>query len=474
MPHRTTLATLRPALLIVAATAMLFGRQTSDGFVPHAPGPYTPLVYDQDWSYLSDTRNVQDSSDRLHFVPLNQDETEYVDFEGQIRERGEYFDHPAWGAQPPDNGYLLQRYLLSADFHLGPSFRIFCQLGSSLIDGRDGGPRVAVDKQELSFNQCFADVPVLRMGNRQLTIRAGRQLVSLGSTRLVAIGAGLNVEQPFDGVRLMLGMGNWQFQGLALRPVAVASGILQSGPDHTQELWGVYATHAVAIPESKLDLYYLGYDHAKAIWTAGVGREQRESFGIRSYAPTPTWYHDWEFIYQTGRFGPDNIRAWSIGTNTGYRFRHTRFAPRVEIDSGAMSGDGNLKDKTLGTFNALFPNGSYLGQALLLGPYNLIIARPKLELHLTRNLTLSPNFEALWRESTTDGIYGSVGYPNHAGTLSRARFVGSQIDAELDYQLSRHLLLSVDYEHFFPGEFLKQTQPNREVNFIAPQLTYNF
>jgi hypothetical protein len=36
------------------------------------------------------------------------------------------------------------------------------------------------------------------------------------------------------------------------------------------------------------------------------------------------------------------------------------------------------------------------------------------------------------------------------------------------------MLLSVDYEHFFPGEFLKQTPSNREVNFIAPQITYNF
>ncbi len=474
MPHQTTLATLRLALLIVAATVTLCGQQTSGGFVPHQPLPYTPLVYDQDWSYLSDHRNVQDFSDRLHFVPLNEDETDYIDFAGQIRERGEYFDHAAWGAQPPDNGYLLQRYLFSADLHLAHSLRVFCQLSSSLIDGRDGGPRVAVDQQELSFNQCFADVPVLHRGKKQLTIRVGRQLVSLGSTRLVAIGAGLNVQQPFDGVRLMLDLGNWQFQALALRPVAVASGILQSGPDHTQELWGIYATHSVPIPKSKLDLYYLGYDHVKAIWTAGVGRELRESFGIRLYAPTPTWYYDWEFIYQTGRFGPDNIRAWSIGTNTGYQFRHARFAPRVEIDTGAMSGDGNLKDKTLGTFNSLFPNGSYLSQALLLGPYNLLIARPKLELHLTRKLTLSPNFEALWRESTTDGIYGSVGYPTRAGTLSDARFVGSQIDAQLDYRLGRHMLFSVDYEHFFPGEFLKQTPPNREVNFIAPQFTYNF
>ena len=121
---------------------------------------------------------------------------------GQIRERGEYQDHPAFGAQPPDNGYFLQRYLSSADLHLGSRFRTFIQFDSGLINGRDGGPRPGIDEDKFDVNQGFIDIVPYRHGDDNLTIRSGRQLVSLGSTRLVAIGAGLNVEQPFDGFRL--------------------------------------------------------------------------------------------------------------------------------------------------------------------------------------------------------------------------------------------------------------------------------
>jgi hypothetical protein len=440
---------------------------------PKAP-PYTPLVWDQDWTYLRDPAVPRDPLDKLHYVKLNASGEDYISFSGQIRERGEYFDYPAFGAQPADNGYLQQRYIVGSDLHLHQSFRLFTQLSSSLINGRDGGPRTAVDEQKLSFNQGFIDYTPLHEGDASFTLRAGRQLVSLGSTRLVAIGAGLNVEQPFDGFRLTLNALDWKLQGLAVRPVSVSPGYMASAPDHTQELWGLYATHPFPLPHANIDLYYLGYDHAKGLWLHGVGREQRETFGLRLYAQSSTWYYDWEFTPQIGRFGSGDIRAWGIGTNTGYHFAATKFQPRIELDAGALSGDSNLHNKTLGTFNALFPNGSYLSQALLIGPYNVILARPKLQLNVTRSVTFNPNLEMLWRESTQDGTYGIVGYPNHAASLSSARYIGAQIDSDVDWAINRHTTFSVDYEHFFPGQFLKQTPPNRSVNFIAPQIIFNF
>ncbi len=166
--------------------------------------------------------------------------------------------------------------------------------------------------------------------------------------------------------------------------------------------------------------------------------------------------------------------AWGIATNTGYRFKDALWSPRFELDAGALSGDTNSKDHTLGTFNALFPNGSYLGQALLLGPNNLTIARPKLRLDLTRKLSLNPNMEFLWRESTADGIYGPAGNLTRAAGGSQARYVGAQADLELDYNVDRHTTFAIDYVHFFAGRFLKQMPPGLGVNFVTPQVTYTF
>src|SRR5438093_1249041 len=77
------------------------------------------------------TFSARDWTDRFHYIPVSG--TSFLSINGQLRERGEYQDHPAFGAQPPDNGYLLQRYLISADLHLTEHFRTFVQLDSGSI-----------------------------------------------------------------------------------------------------------------------------------------------------------------------------------------------------------------------------------------------------------------------------------------------------------------------------------------------------
>ena len=433
------------------------------------PPAYTPLVWDENWSYLSDPSLALDWSDRWQHIPLGQ--ASYVSIGGQIRERGEYVGHPAWGAQPPDSGYFLQRYLLDADWRLSGKFRLFLQLGGSLETGRKGGPRPGIDQDTLYFNQVFFDYSP----SEDITVRIGRQLIPLGSMRLFAIGYGLNVELPFDGARVMLHPAGWKIDLLAVRPTQILNGYFQNEPNSQVVAWGVYATHQMAgARKVNLDLYYIGFDRKAWHYTVGTGREQRESFGVRLWHDTPVWSWDLETTPQTGKFQSGNIRAWAVGYHLARRFTHTRWAPTAEIDGGVTSGDHNLHDSTLGTFNPLFPNGSYLSESLLIGPYNLHIVRPKLQLNLTRNFSFAPNLELLWRESRQDGVYNIAGVLTRLGTSSNRRYVGSQIQAGINYAFSRHLLGSVVYEHFFPGAFLKQTPPNQGVNFVAPMLAYTF
>jgi hypothetical protein len=440
------------------------------------PPPYTPLVWDIDWSYLAKPAPhqsaVTDGTDRLHYIPLG--DTSFLSINGQLRERGEYQDDPAFGAQPPDNGYLLQRYLFSADLHLTQRLRTFIQLDSGLIDGRDGGPRPGIDQDKLDFNQGFIDITPVKSGDTELTVRAGRQLISVGSTRLVATGAGLNVEQPFDGFRMMLHAGHWTADGLAVRPTGTKAGTFDNEPNPAEELWGLYLTRALPSFHTNLDIYYLGYDHKSVRYTQGTGREQRETIGTRVWSHTSTWDYDFEYTAQFGRFNSGNISAWGTGYHLGYTFTNARFAPHPELDGGILSGDHNSHDNTLGTFNPLFPNGNYLSQSILLGPFNLIIVRPTCKTALTRKASSNTNVELLWRQTTQDGVYNIVGILTHPPENSTARFIGTQIQQEFDYNFTRHFSGSLAYEHFFAGEFLKHSPPGHSLNFISPQLTWNF
>ena len=455
------------ALTLFSAACRLAAQTTN-------PPPYTPQVWDIDWSYLARpaTSPAPDWTDRFHYIPLR--ETSFLSLNGQLRERGEYQDHPAFGAQPPDNGYLLQRYLLSADLHLTTHFRTFVQLNSGLIQGRDGGPRPVIDEDTLDLNQAFVDLSPLQTPSSSVTVRAGRQLISLGSTRLVATGAGLNVEQPFDGFRLMLHAGPWTADALAVRPTEVKTGIFDNEPNTTEELWGLYLTRTLPPLRTNIDLYYLGYDHKSVRYTQGTGREQRETLGARVWSHTPTWDYDFEVTAQFGRFNTGNISAWGTGYHLGYTFNHARFAPHPELDGGVLSGEGNPHDNTLGTFNPLFPNGNFLSQSILLGPFNLIIVRPTYKTTLTRKASSNTNLELLWRQAAEDRVYNIAGILTHPANGSGARFIGTQIQQEFDYAFSRHLSGSLAYEHFFTGAFLKQSPPGHSLNFISPQLTYNF
>ncbi len=456
--------------LAVCGASLRLAAQTGN------PPSYTPQVWDMDWSYLAQPAasgsSERDWTDRFHYTSLGSNS--FLSITGQLRERGEYQDHPAFGAQPPDNGYLLQRYLFSSDLHLTELLRIFLQLDSGLVNGRDGGPRPAIDEDKLDFNQGFVDITPFGSSDHSLTMRAGRQLISLGSTRLIATGAGLNVEQPFDGFRLMLRAGQWSADGVAVRPTEVRTGIFDNEPDSAEELWGLYLSRALPPLRTNVDLYYLGYDHKSVRYVQGTGREQRETIGARVWSHTPAWDYDFEYTAQFGRFNTGNIRAWGTGYHLGYTFNQVRFAPHPELDGGILSGDHNTHDNTLSTFNPLFPNGNFLSQSILLGPFNLILVRPTFKTALTRKVSTNTNVELLWRQATEDGVYNIAGILTHAPGNSTARFIGTQVQQEIDYAFSRHLSGSLAYEHFFAGEFLKQSPPGHSLNFISPQLTYNF
>jgi hypothetical protein len=111
------------------------------------------MTYDEVGELLtSDCRNG--FPDPIQYIPLGHDENRYVSIGLWIRERGEQSelsDHPS------GNAYLMQRYFLHADFHLGERFRFFGEFASSLVNGRNGGPRAGLDEEKMYVHQGALD-----------------------------------------------------------------------------------------------------------------------------------------------------------------------------------------------------------------------------------------------------------------------------------------------------------------------------
>src|SRR6266436_8869439 len=146
-----------------------------DSPTPPSPPPFLKLRYDESYEYLRDPSQRSDYLDAIKFIPLNANEDWYLTLGGEIRERYEYYHNNLWGRGPQDDdGYLLQRYMVHADAHLGDHFRIFTQFKSGLENARSGGPR-PTDRDEFDLNQAFFDVRVPWSEADSLTIRGGRQ-----------------------------------------------------------------------------------------------------------------------------------------------------------------------------------------------------------------------------------------------------------------------------------------------------------
>ncbi|HKB14900.1 MAG TPA: alginate export family protein, partial [Planctomycetota bacterium] len=328
---------------------------------PRAPPPYRQLRYEEDYSYLRDASRRADPFDPLKYIPLSESGDAYLSLGGEVRERYERFHNANWGAGPQDDtGYFLQRYMAHADLHVGEDLRLFAQLKSGLEEGRTGGPRVP-DEDRLDLHQAFGDWEIPLDPGRSLTLRAGRQEMSYGSSRLVSTREGPNVRQSFDGIRAIAHVEDGRADAFLTRPVETDPGVFDDGSDEDRVFWGTYATAPVAEGLS-LDLYYLGLERNDATFDQGTADEHRHSVGTRLWGRPAPWDYNVELVYQFGTFGPGRISAWTLASDTGLTLEGTPLEPRLGVKADVASGDTDRSDSDLGTFNALFPKGSYFAE----------------------------------------------------------------------------------------------------------------
>jgi hypothetical protein len=427
-----------------------------------SPPPYEQLRYEEDYSYLLNRTCRTDPWDIIKYISLSEKGDWFFSLGGEVRERYEYFDNYKWGQGPQSkNGYILQRYMLHADFHLGQHFRIFGQLKSGLEDGRDGGPR-PTDRDQFDAHQAFLDLSTGIGNSRSLTLRAGRQEMDYGSSRLISVREGPNVRQSFDGLRLILNAGSWQVDGFVVRPVETSEGVFDDSSDSERLLWGLYAVAPLPIVlGGKVDLYFLKFDRQEAEFAQGTADEQRSSVGMRVWSREQPLDYNFEFVFQWGSFGRGEIRAWMVASDTGYTFRNWPLRPRIGLKADIASGDSDPNDRDLQTFNAMFFRGEYFNRTQMLGPANVEDLHPSLKINFNEKISFNVDWGFFWRQSLDDGIYGVAGNPVRSGLSSRASYIGSALSAEAVWRINHHFAITGAYTHFFVGPFLRKAAPER-------------
>lgn len=472
MKHRCARLVQAAAIFGLAGELCAQGKESTEGAASRPP--YRLLRYEEDYFYLRDPAKRSEFWDPIKYIPLDESGETYLSLGGSVRERFEYFRNYRWSRDSGD-GYLLQRYLLHADLHLGRSFRAFAELQSSLESGREGGPR-PTDEDELDVHQGFADVrvPLNEETSDDLTLRLGRQEMVYGSQRLISVRESPNIRRAFDAARVLSHWDGWRVDGFLGMPVEDDPGVFDDSSDERVKLWGIYATTPVRFMSgASVDLYYLGFDQRDAEFVQGTADEERHSVGARFFGSRAPWDYDLEGVFQWGRFGAGEIRAWTVGSSVGHTFARSAFSPRVTMNADVISGDSNGTDRDLGTFNAMFPKGAYFGEIAQIGPANLFDLHPAVELHVADGVTVSCDWDFFWRYSTDDGIYGSGGNVLR-GADGDSRFIGHQPAIGAEWEIDRHATLNAVYSHFFAGPYIEHSGPGPDVDFVGVWIRYRF
>ena len=423
------------------------------------------LRYDEDWSTLSDA--PREGWRAAKYLPLAKDGSAYLTLGGEARARFEGFDDNLWGDPPaPDDGYLWLRVMPHADLHAGPA-RVFVQGIAGYARGVGAGKGPA-DETGMDLLQGFADVRIPLGGNAGVTVRGGRELVALGSERLVGIRYGPNIPQAFDGVRAIADHGPLRIDAFHLRPVAVGGSDFDDRTSRTRRLDGVYAT-VTAAKGIGIDAYWLGYENEEARFAGRTGREARDTFGLRFFGKRGDLGWNWEAMLQRGGFDGDRIRAWSLATETAWSFPGAPLKPRLRLRANIASGDRDPGDGKLGTFNALFPKGKYFGELSPIGPRNIVNVHPSVDFDLGEGVTVELVAARFWRESRGDGIYDIPGGLIRPAGGSDARHIGDQAEISAGWQASALLSFTASLSAFRPGAYIRDTGPAHTIHMVGAE-----
>jgi hypothetical protein len=443
----------RPALAqaTAAATAVT---ATASGDSYGAPAPQRPTIqsqrYEEDWSVLDDPALRTEPLDGLKYIPLSNDGSAYLSLGANLRERVEIFDAPLFGTSHiSSNSYLLDRLEVNADLHVdGWEAYVLVE------DAETAGKTVITpaDQDRLDLEQAFI-AHSGPLGDGVLKVRVGRQEFAFDLQRFVSDRDGPNVRQAYDAVWGDYEIGDWRIISFVSHPTQYKNLAIFDDYSNSDLILDGFRVERRDLGPGNLALYYLRYERANAKFVEASGNEDLNAFDVHYSGRHGPVDFDVEAMAQQGSIGGRASLAWAFGERSGYTF-NAPWSPHLSLQIDAASGNTSSHG-TFGTFNPLFPNGSYFSLASLTGYSNLVHVKPIFSVIPIKTLLLQAAVGFQWRETTNDAVYAFPVQPI-AGT-AREGDLWSGVYFQLDAvkTINEHVTLSAEFVHFQIGESIE-------------------
>ena len=205
-----------------------------------------------------------------------------------------------------------------------------------------------------------------------------------------------------------------------------------------------------------------------------VPEEELYYVGARFYEKN---FHgfNWDFTYarECGSNGEKSVQAFGYVAKVGYRFENIPMKPNLVVGRVFASGDNNLNDGTVKTFQPPFgsTDGSHYGRMDIMSWSNLEDNQVNVYLAPLENLYMKvayhhfsiDKWEDKWR------YYGYVNKPGNEYT-----HLGDEVDLVVKYKYSKEWEFQFIYAYFMDGDFVKYNVENNNADRLFLQCTYRF
>lgn len=434
--------------LLLVASALPFEPAIADT-------PSRPAIlfnrWQEDWSILADPAVPREPFDDLKYMPLW--DGSYLSLGANLRERFEANDAPGFGtggAKAQD--YVISRLEAHADLRLGDTVQGFVQLESAFAPGKSS--LAPVDQDRLDLEQAFVTF-THQVGDGLLRLRAGRQQFAFDLQRFVSVRDGPNVRQSYDALWADYELTDWRFIAFYSQPVVNRDRRIFDDTSSPHLTYGGLRLEYKLDETSSITGYVSQFRQDDARFPAIAGNERRDIADLRLAGSRAGFDWDAEAMGQGGRIANQAIRAWAVGSRAGYTFA-TAWSPRLGLQLDAASGDANPRDRTLNTFNPLFPNGYYVTLSGYTGYTNFIHLKPSLTLKPFPGFSATIAAAAQWRQTTADAVYTQPDIPV-AGTAGHGgSYTGTYVQTRLDWQVTPHFSTALEAVRFQVADAIRQ------------------
>jgi hypothetical protein len=391
--------------------------------------------------------------DLPRYIPLSETGSVWLTLGGEYRLRSESLDAPDFGVGPSNRAFtaLEQRWLAHADLRTTSAARVFVQLSTAADAGRKPIER-PFDRSHVDFAQAFVDLPLPVFDSTVL--RLGRQELDAGGSRLISTREAANLRLAFDMAHVESKFAGVSVVGFYGRPVQNRIGSFDDRGNPGEKFYGGWINSALPGTAATLNLFFFARDRSSAVYEQGVADDRRRTIGTRYSANTSDWDYALQAAYQYGEFDLARIDAYGVAGDLGWH-SHTWGQPRFALSFGVASGDGRPTDKTLGTFDVLYPNLGYFTDAPVYYPGNTADFQPNVSLNAARHLSVRGGSDFVFRVSKYDAVYAPPGIPLIRGVGTGPSFVAALAYLRADWTPNAHVQVSISGVHGFTGSLVE-------------------